>query len=116
MSLTKYLSNWSLKQDRTNHHNKGKLHLNKNGWNVLSRTFVNEISMIFNWQVIDNSSNINIKGCSASVSVCMYICVFPSTVKASPDWNKTINVMPEIRPAMLCWGNYSVSRTFAATS
>ena len=43
------------------------------------------------------------------------VCVFPSTVKASPDWNKT-NVMPEIRPVMLCWRNYSVPSTFVATS
>ena len=50
------------------------------------------------------------------VCVCVCVCVFPSTVKASPDWNKTINVMPEIRSAMLCWGNYSVSSTFVATS
>ena len=28
--------------------NKGKLHLNKNGSNILSRTFVNEISRVFN--------------------------------------------------------------------
>ena len=51
------------------------------------------------------------------VYMCVYVCVclFPSTVEASPDWNKT-NVMPEIRSAMLCWGNYSVSRTFIATS
>ena len=33
--------------------------------------------------------------------VCVCVCVwFPSTVEASPDWNKTINVMPEIRPAI----------------
>ena len=42
--------------------------------------------------------------------------LFPSIGKASPDWNKTIDVMPEIKPAMLCWGNYSVSSTFVATS
>ena len=46
---------------------------------------------------------------------CMCVCLFPSTVETSPDWNKT-NVMPEITSAMLCWGNYSVSRTFIATS
>ena len=40
-----------------------------------------------------------------STSVCK--CIFPSTTKASPDWNKT-NALPEIRPAMLCWGNYCV--------
>ena len=51
-----------------------------------------------------------------AVSFLYRVCLFPSTVKASPDWNKTINVMPGIRPAMLCWGNYSVSSTFIATS
>ena len=50
------------------------------------------------------------------VRVCVCVCVFPSTVKASPDWNKKINVIPEIRPAKLCWGNYSVSSTFVTTS
>ena len=59
-------------------------------------------------------------GMCVSVCVCMYVCVyvslFPSTVKASPDWNKTIYVMPEIRPAMLCWGNYFLLSTFIATS
>ena len=48
------------------------------------------------------------------VCVCVYL--FPSTVEASPDWNKTINVMPEIRPAMLCWGNDYVSSTFITIS
>ena len=36
------------------------------------------------------------------VCECVCGCVFPSTVKASPDWSKKINVMPEIRLAMLC--------------
>ena len=30
------------------------------------------------------------------------VCLFPFTVEDSPDSNKIINVMPEIRPAMLC--------------
>ena len=30
------------------------------------------------------------------------VCLFPSAVEASLDGNKTIDVMPEIRPAMLC--------------
>ena len=38
----------------------------------------------------------------ACVRVC--VCLFPSTVEASPNWHKTINVMPDIWPAMLCWG------------
>ena len=45
---------------------------------------------------------------------CVY--VFPSTVEASPDSNKTRDVMPEIRPTMLCWGNHFVSSTFIAIS
>ena len=49
------------------------------------------------------------------VCACARACVFPSTLKASPDWNKT-NVMPEIRPTILRWGNYSVSSTFVTTS
>ena len=48
--------------------------------------------------------------------VCVCVCLFPSTVEASLDWNKTINVMPEIKPAILCWRNYSVSSIFIATS
>ena len=36
------------KKIKPNHLNKGKLHLNKNGSNILSRTFVNEISRVFN--------------------------------------------------------------------
>ena len=55
------------------------------------------------------------KGMMFILSVCVCVCLFPSTVEASPDWKKTINVMPEIRP-MLCWGNYFVSSTFIATS
>ena len=36
------------KKIKPNHLNKGKLHLNKNGSNILSRTFVNQISRAFN--------------------------------------------------------------------
>ena len=36
------------KKIKSNHLNKGKLHLNKNGSNILSRTFVHEISRVFN--------------------------------------------------------------------
>ena len=35
------------KKIKTNHLNEGKLHLNKNGSNILSRTFVNEIARVF---------------------------------------------------------------------
>ena len=51
-----------------NHLNKGKLHLNKKGSNILSRTFVNEISRVFNWRGADNNSNMNIEGRNTSVS------------------------------------------------
>ena len=37
-----------LKKIKPNHLNKGKLHLNKNGSDILSQTFVNEISRVFN--------------------------------------------------------------------
>ena len=33
----------------------------------MSSTFVNEISRVFNWQVADNNSSINIEGCNTSV-------------------------------------------------
>ena len=55
------------KKIKPNHLNKGKLHLNKNGSNILSRTFVNEISRVFNWRVANNNSSINIEGCNTSV-------------------------------------------------
>ena len=48
---------------------------------------------------------------------CVCVCVFISFHRKGFYWlNKTINVMPEIRPAMLCWGNGSVSSTFVSTS
>ena len=55
------------KKIKTNHLNKDKLYLNKNGSNILSRTFVNEISRVFNWRVANNNSSINIEGCNTSV-------------------------------------------------
>ena len=55
------------KKIKTNHLNKDKLHLNKNGSDILSSTFVNEISRVFNWRVADNNSSINIKGCYTRV-------------------------------------------------
>ena len=51
-----------------NHLNKGKLHLNKKSSNILSRTFVNEISRVFNWRGADNNSYMNIEGRNTSVS------------------------------------------------
>ena len=53
------------------------------------------------------------------VCVCVYVCacvyVFISFHRKGFSWlSNTINVMPEIRPAMLPWGNISLSRTFVA--
>ena len=51
------------------------------------------------------------------VCVCVYVCVFVFVFfhcKGFSWLNKAINVMREIRPVMLRWGNISVSRTFAA--
>ena len=49
--------------------------------------------------------------------VCLCVYVFISFHRKDFSWpNKIINVMPEIRSAMLPWGNISVSRTFVATS
>ena len=42
---------------------------------------------------------------SVFVCVCVCVCLYLFTVKASPDWKKTINVMPEFRSAIVCWGN-----------
>ena len=56
------------------------------------------------------------KNSNILLCVCVCVCLFPSTVEASPDWNKAINVMPEIRPAMLCWGNHFMSSTFITIS
>ena len=64
MRWKKYLSHWAFKEDETESLNKAKLHLNKNGSNALSSTFVSEI---FNWQVTDNDSSINIERCNTSV-------------------------------------------------
>ena len=45
----------------------------------------------------------------ARVCLCVCVCVCISFHRKGFYWlNKTINVMPEIRPAMLCWGNYCV--------
>ena len=47
--------------------NKGKCHLNKNNSIILSRTFVNEVSKVFNLRVTDNYSSINTEGCDTNV-------------------------------------------------
>ena len=36
------------------------------------------------------------------ISVC--VCLFPSTIKASPDWTERWMYCQIYRPAMLCWG------------
>ena len=76
-----YLIHYS-KKVKTNHLNEGKLYLNKNGSNFLSRTFVNEISRVFNWRVADNNSSINIEGCNTSVL---------HYINKVSDWNNTLN-------------------------
>ena len=53
---------------------------------------------------------------TAVVCVCVCAYLFPSIIEASSDWNKTINVTSEIRPAMLCWGNQFASSTFITMS
>ena len=53
----------------------------------------------------------------ACVCVCVCVCVFISFHRKDFSWlNKTLNVMPEFRSAMLCSGNNSVPSTFVATS
>ena len=50
-------------------------------------------------------------------SVCVFVFAFISFHCKDFSWlNKTINVMPEIRLAMSCWGNTSVSKTFIVMS
>ena len=44
------------------------------------------------------------------------VCVIISFHRKRFSWLNKTNVMPEIRPAMLCWGNDSVSSTFVTTS
>ena len=46
---------------------------------------------------------------------CLFVCLcvfIPFHCKGFSWLSKTINIMAEVRPAMLCWGNISVSRTF----
>ena len=51
------------------------------------------------------------------VCVRMCVCVFISFHRKGFSWlSKTINVMPEIRPAMLYWVDDSLSSTLVATS
>ena len=101
-------------------------------WNV-NKLFIKHSDKVFDFDWFFNNFivhnlliNYLLSKAVACLCVCVYVCVcvcvhvFPSTIKASLDWNKTINVIPEfrpaIRPAMLCWGNYSVSSTLVATS
>ena len=99
-------------------------------WNV-NKLFIKHNDKVFDFDWFFNNfivhnlliNYLNLSNCSQKqllASVCVCVHVFPSTIKASLDWNKTINVIPEIRPAirpaMLCWGNYSVSSTLVATS
>ena len=47
------------------------------------------------------------------VYVCMCMCAFISFHLIDFSWlNKTINVKPEVRSAMVCWENYTVSSRY----
>ena len=49
--------------------------------------------------------------------VCVCVCVFISSQHKGFSWlKKTINVMPDIKSAMLCWGNSYVPSTLVAMS
>ena len=49
------------------------------------------------------------------VSVCVCVCI--SVHRKGFSWlDRTIDVLLDIQASMLCWGNYSVSRTFFYTS
>ena len=82
-------------------------------WSALSASlslFIGSVLDLFNW---------SIKCVFVCVCVCVCVCVYFLVFFHCKDFsglNKTINGMPGIRPAMLCWGNISVSRTFVATS
>ena len=54
----------------------------------------------------------------ACMCVCVHACVCVCISFHSKGFSllkQKMNVMPEIRPEMLCGGNYSVSRTFITT-
>ena len=53
---------------------------------------------------------------SLSLCVCVCVCLFLSSEKASPDWTEQWTYCQIYRPTLLCWGNYSVSRTFVSMS
>ena len=60
-----------------------------------------------------------IMGIRSKISPCNAgnVCVFISFHPTGHSWlSKTINIMLEMRSAMACWGNISVSRTFVVTS
>ena len=44
------------------------------------------------------------------------VCVFISFQCIGFSWPNIINTMSEFRSAMVCWGNFSVSNNFVATS
>ena len=68
----------------------------------------------FYWEKIATCVSVCVCVC---VCVCVYVGVFISFHHKGFSWlNKTINVMPVFRSAMVCWGNISVSRIFVFTS
>lgn len=46
------------------HLNKGKLHLNKRGYNIRSCTFISKLSRIWNWQLNKNNAGFNVEKCN----------------------------------------------------
>ena len=83
-------------------------------WSALSASL-----SLFIVTVLFSISSIGALSVCLCVCVCVCVCVYFLVFFHCKDFswlNKTINGMPGIRPAMLCWGNISVSRTFVATS
>ena len=50
---------------KAQHLNKGKLHLNKRGSNVLSSTFFSELSRILTWQRDKNKTGFTVEECES---------------------------------------------------
>ena len=80
---------------------------NKNGITIS----VNE--SVKNQENITCAKYVNVCVC---VYVCVCVCVYFLPRQRLLLLNKTTNVMPKIRPAILCCGNDYVSSTFVATS
>ena len=53
------------KRTKSNHLNRGKLHLNQKGLKVLVDAFLKEMSNVFNWYYSDQDSRLNHEGCNS---------------------------------------------------